>query len=256
MIPKQETLESLLDLVSQLVINEKTVLLYLYYCVHGSEAPTRDDMQRGTGLSLNTIRKHDQVLVALGAIKHGDKQGRGKGSVTEAFDFEKPTTPQASSYISILNLPSQKANASLILHGRYSKEEEKGSGRFLKRDIDSDPDWIKAKKYLEIHFKEFELDTVVLTKKNRFAMLVELVDDAEFDFPAYCRWYSENKYKDKGFNWGLFLYPTMIAEYRDYIEREGKYLKTTSRMKASGSFKSEVDRTKDFLKNLGDDDES
>ena len=256
MIPKQETIENLLELVSQLVINEKTVLLYLYYCIHGEKSPTREEVQRGTGLALNTIRKHDQVLVAIGAISHGEKRGRGKGSETRVFDFEKPTTPQASSYISILNIPSQKSNASLILHERYSKEEEKGSGRFLKRDIDGDPDWLEAKKHLETHFKEFELDTTVLTKKNRFAMLVELVNDAEFDFPAYCRWYADNKYRDKGFNWGLFLYPTMIAEYRDYIEREGKYLKTTSRMKTSGSFKNEVDRTKDFLSRLGDDDEN
>ena len=253
MTPKKTTLKVLVDLVSELAINEKTVMVYLYYCVYGDTHPTRKDVQKGTGLALATIRKHEKVLEAIGALQCCKYQGRGKGNVTKAFDLEKHTIPPSSSYIHILDISSQKNIASLILHNKYSKEDTGGYGRFISKDIDADVDWLEAKKYLEVSFKEFELDTNVLAKKNRFAILVELLHEDGFDFAMYCRWYADNKYPDKGFNFGLFLYPKMIAEYRDYMDREGKYLNTSSRMMDNASFKDGVQNTRNFLKGLEDE---
>lgn len=254
MRPTMTTLKNLMEYVERLAISEKTVVLYLYYCIHGKDAPRREDIKKGTGFNFKTIRKHDEVLELIGAIKRGPKQGRGKGSIVEVFAVNKPTIPLLHSILYILNIPSQK-----IQYNQYKKEGEDGEGygMFSKSDIEKDEDWIMAKKYLEASFKEWEISPRMLSGKKgkkKFSALVELLHDESVDFGAYCKWFATNKYPEKGFNYGLFLFPGMVEEFKDYMERDGKYLKTTSRMADSDSFKSGVKRTKEFLKSLEDDE--
>lgn len=261
MMPKEKTMKVLMGLVSQLVINERTILLYLFYCLNGKNAPTRDEIQKGTGLSLNTIRKHDRVLTELGAITRVKVKGKRNVCEVVAVDIDNPTTPRVlSSIISILNIATQKSNASLILHNRYNNNigeiSTTGYGRFTSElDIANDTDWIAAKVHLIKYFKEYELNLSTLAKKNRFSKLVELLIDESFDFPGYCKWYYDNKYRDCKFNFGLFLYPSLLGEYRSSLVTDGKYLRTSSRMAENESFKAGLKKTKDFLKNLEDEDE-
>lgn len=257
---KELTLRNLFDLVSRLVVNEKTVMLYLFYCLYGKENPTREVIQSRTGMTLSTIRRHDRLLVELGAISHGEKKGRGKGSEVQVHDVEKPTQPRVSLLIGILNIPSQKSIASMAIHKKYNidilEEGEAGTGRFSSSlDIENDPDWKAAKVHLEKYFKPYELNVDILTKKNRFSRLVELLIDELIDFPGYCKWYHETKYPERGFNFGLFLYPSLASEYLNYSKHAERYLKTSSRMADNDSFKSGVESTKSFLKKLRYNDE-
>lgn len=337
MRPTTETIKNLVRLVQELVISEKTVLLYLYYCVYGGTSPTRDEIKRYTGLGIRTIRVHDQVLELLGAVKK-EKDGRRTKVVPCSV---KPTPRELKSHLlSILNITSQKTYArirtldddsdstciggggklvhvgSASLEDPYDRrieslkraakravrvalkrgelvrpdrcsicgvpcfpdahhhlgyEEEhkldviwvcrkchfgaespkrKAKGQFSVMDIKLDSDWKTAEPVLKQYFKGFEIDLNILARKHRFQQLVELLADPSIDFGDYCTWYHREKYPEKGFTWGLFLYPGMIEEYRDASEREGKYLKTTTRLAESDSHKETVEQTKAFLKKL------
>ena len=80
-----------------------------------------------------------------------------------------------------------------------------------------------------------------------------MISDETFDFDAFCKWYRIEKYPQRKFNYGLFLYPDMIAEFRD-IQDKGEetdtYLDTSTMMKESESHKKGVQETKEFLKRL------
>ena len=250
MTPDEDTLKHLLGLVENFTINEKTVILYLYYCLHAEESPTWEELQKGTALSLRTLRQHNRVLEAMGAISHPPRVPGHKGNPVAVHPLGCHTTPppSSSSLSLLLNLASQKSNIEI-------KRKSEGCGTPFKIvEIQKDADWLKAKESLSLYFKDFELDLNVLLKKNRFSTLMSLLLEEGFDFPGYCRWYHEYKYGEKGFNFGLFLYPAMVEEFREYVEREGKYLKTTTRMVDNDSFKAGVKKTFDFLDSLEDEE--
>jgi hypothetical protein len=138
----------------------------------------------------------------------------------------------------------------------YAKEAPSKLKRstFTVKDIREDEDWKKAYEVLKKYFKDFEVDPKSLTKKRRFSALVGLLEDEGFDFNGYAHWYEQFKYDDRGFNFGLFLYPGMISEYRSYAEQSGKYLNVSSRLKNSETFKSDVEKTKEFLGSLEDNE--
>jgi len=138
-------------------------------------------------------------------------------------------------------------------HAQVEMKGRRLSNNFSLWDIQHDADWAIAKKELEKYFKGFEIDPNVLVRKRRFESLISLLSEEGFDFAGYCAWYAGHKYASAGFNFGLFLYPNVIAEYRDRKKIEGKYLKTSSRLKESDGFKADVDRTKDFLNRLEDE---
>lgn len=262
MRPTSKTIRYLVRLASELVISEKTILLYLYYCTCGNDTPLRNDIQKGTGLALTTIRTHDRVLEALGLLVRGRSTGRGKGVQITLFNVEKPTTPPSSSLTNIIDIKSQKdlrrhfgSNGSIPDIYNSSRG---GSGRLSAWDIAHDEDFLRAKKALLKRFQEFEIDPVVLLKKNRFATLVDILTEEGFDFEGYCEWFFKNKYPIRGFNYGLFLYPRMVAEYRHWIStnrgRGTAYHKPKDSLERSDSFQNGVERTKKFLSELEDGD--
>lgn len=273
MRPKTSTLKYLVDLVPEMVINEKTILLYLYYCTCGTDSPTRAQIRAGTGLGDATIRRHDTVLEILGVISKIQSKG-SRASTVAVLDIPYPTTPLSTSIItrvsSIINVQSQKD----IATAKYlrdvvgldtsvitsTRDRRRGSGRvFSAVEIAADEDYQKAKAILSKYFKEYQINPAALVRKNRFTLLVDLLDSKDFDFEGYCLWYAKNKYLDKGFNFGLFLLDGMRAEYRDWVERDkvvGKYRRTRTSLESSESFRSGVNRTKKFLSKLEDEDES
>jgi hypothetical protein len=259
-----QDIENLLGLLTDLVISEKTIVLYLYYRLHGSEAPTLDQVKQGTGLNTATIRKHTSLLEALKMVTVDSKRGgRGKGRGVVALPVEKHTTPLPSYILDILNIPSQKTNSQLYIQHLYGTDDnnsnniykkKRGYGMlFSKKDIEEDADWQKAREPLAKHFKDFEIDVSALLRRNRFTSLLDLLEDSTFDFAGYCHWYHEHKYSERGFNFGLFLYSGMVAEYRAYTESSGKYLKTASRLAGNESFQRGLEQTKAFLDGLEDE---
>jgi len=251
--PTSTTLRNLLTLVSDLIISNETVLLYIYYCMYGHTAPTREETKIGTSLGRNTILKHDKLLEALKAIKRYPAPGRSRRTQVDVFPVIKPTQPSATHLINILNIPSQKDNAARTLSGVYDRNSVKkggrGVGRFSIHDITDDEDWKKAKASLEKYFKPFEIDPSVLTKKDRFSKLVELVEDKTFDFDRYCKWYREEKYSSgKGFSYGLFLYPGMLSEYLSIVEAT----EAGGPQWESEENKRRIQETKDFIDTLQD----
>ena len=267
MRPTSRTLKYLVRQVADMVISEKTVLLYLYYCTCGTDTPLRSDIQKGTGLALTTIRTHDRVLEALGLLVRGKSTGRGKGVKITLFNVEKPTTPPSTTITNIIDIKSQKdlrryfgSNGSVSdIHNTNIYSRGGGSGRLSAWDIAHDADFLKARESLLKRFQEFEIDPVDLLKKNRFATLVDILTDEGFDFDGYCEWFYKNKYPARGFNYGLFLYPRMIAEYRHWIStnrgRGTTYHKPKDTLAHSDSFRSGVERTKKFLSKLEDGNE-
>ena len=124
------------------------------------------------------------------------------------------------------------------------------AGGFSEAEIKMDADWRTVEPVLLKYFKPYQISPVKLTTKKRFEKLCELISDETFDFEAYCKWYRVEKYPQRKFNYGLFLYPDMIAEFRDSREDDDTYLKTTTRIQDSESFKKDVQKTKKFLKEI------
>lgn len=145
---------------------------------------------------------------------------------TQFHKKRKEEFQDVTSYVSSLLLLED-----LISLDNSRRRIRKSGNSFTIMDIKADEDWKKAKISLDRHFKEFELNPMVLTRKNRFGKLIELLEDETFDFDRYCEWYADEKYPDAGFNFGLFLYPNVIDEYRnvatDLAESE-QHLHTSS----------------------------
>jgi hypothetical protein len=133
--------------------------------------------------------------------------------------------------------------------------QPKITGKFTVSDILRDDDWKRAESSLKQFFKPFEYSPSSLTRKKRFQFLIEILNDEDFDFQAYCSWYSREKYDEKGFNFGFFLYPGLIAEFRDSQKKEGVYLKTTTKFQKSESHKNTMKTTKAFLRKLRESEE-
>ena len=71
-------------------------------------------------------------------------------------------------------------------------------------------------------------------------------------FEAYCLWYLNNKYYQRGFNFGLFLYPAVVNEYlisEGRLNGSNKY-KKTSKVSETESFKATKQRTEEMAKAL------
>lgn len=253
------TLKNLMQLVQELVISEKTVFLYLYYCIYGHTSPTQKEVKEQTRLSFPTIKTHTKILEVIGGItreKGSDRQM--KVNVSDITPFPSSSYKKVQS---ILDIRSQKEDVHEYLSegtGTLSgskKRTDGGSVGFSVADILADEDWQTAKISLEKHFKKFEIDPKPLINKKRFSKLVELLADETFDFPNYCEWYHNEKYGEKGFNYGLFLYPNVLDEYRDAYAEEGKYLRTSSDIQNSESFKKGVKETHKFIEGLVEEDE-
>jgi len=125
------------------------------------------------------------------------------------------------------------------------------AGGFSEAEIKMDADWKTAEPVLLKYFKPYQISPLKLTKKKRFEKLCELISDETFDFDAFCKWYRIEKYPQRKFNYGLFLYPDMIAEFRDVKEDDDDtYLKTTTRIQDSESHKKGLQETDKFLKKI------
>jgi len=247
-----------------LVINEKSILLYAYYALEADSRPSLQEIHSKTTLSQATIRRHDKVLSAIGAIEITVHKGRGVKRDVVVNPVKKPTIPLPLLLYNILNIPSQKSNAFLILKGDtsdsniykdiYTKEEQRGARGFSSTaDIKSDSDWKAMEILFKARFEPFEYAPERIVGKHRFDRLIELYTDTTLDFEGYLDWYTKNKYPGKGFNFGLFLLPSMIKEYRLESAKVAPYLKTTTNIQASEEFHSQVDSFKDFTRTLEGD---
>jgi len=125
------------------------------------------------------------------------------------------------------------------------------AGGFSEAEIEMDADWKTAESILLKYFKPYQISPLKLTKKKRFEKLCELISDETFNFDAFCKWYRIEKYPQRKFNYGLFLYPDMIAEFRDLQDEEpDAYLDTSTRLKESESHKKDVQETNEYLESL------
>ena len=107
----------------------------------------------------------------------------------------------------------------------YSSYLESKGARYEK-----DPEWIDTKKILLKYFKDKEVSSKALSKV-RYSKLLILREDKDVDFEGYAKWYWNDKYKAKGFAWGLFLYDGMIEEYKNAskgIRKVQQHLRTSS----------------------------
>jgi len=317
--------------------------------MYGETSPTQNEIKRSTGLGLQTLRTHNEVLEVLGAIKRiTPSKGKVRRTEVETFNLRPtlPSTKLLSSLSYILDIHSQKSIAHAHVLEKVDntdreREERKSmegsvanmdsenlyaggldglkraarravkkavqrgdviralecstcnkpcdttahhykgydeehwldviwlcrschyqadrklrgiAGKFSAYDIMMDGDWKEAEKCLLKYFKKWEVDPRTLVRNNKFSKLMEIFTDDNVDFEVYCKWYFKEKYTDKGFNFGLFLYPNMIEEFKDIDDREGKYLKTSSRMANSKSHKQGVADTKKFFESLKEDE--
>lgn len=220
--------------------------LYCYYCTRNGETVLGKEVKEATGLALSSIAMSRFMLEELGFITINIK-GNNKKIITT---HDKYTSLNINTVSDLLN----------IYIGKHKKREELDdvhvqAGGFSESDIREDEDWKKAEPILLKYFKPYQINPKLLTYKKWFESLCNLLSDSTFDFDLYCRWYREHKYPQKKFGYGLFLFPSMITEFRDSIEElDDTYLRTSSRLEDSDSFKKGLKETEEFLKTLQDEE--
>ncbi len=250
MVPSEKTLQALIAAERELrnkvdeQYNPHLMTLYGYYCVVDGKGITREEIKEATGLSLDNIRRDNKALEAMKLLII--KAGNNHKTIFDIQDiFES------------LNLNTVSLLFSVYKDHTRNKEEGPDSvqvqaGDFSESDIRNDEDWKKAEPVLSKYFKSFQMHPRHLTRKKRFEKLCDLLSDSTFDFDAFCKWYRVEKYPWKKFNYGLFLCSDMVAEFRDVAEDEKDdiYLKTSSRLEDSESFKKGVAETNKFLEKI------
>lgn len=252
MVPAEETIKALIVVEQAARAMDRTpyiALLYCYYCTMNGEEVTGKSLMEATGLDTQNknIGWNIRMLEQLQFVSF--RAGRGNRKIVDVHDmYRSPSTSMLSTLF--LSGPTETN----IKKGKKERLDNTHTqaGDFSESDIRGDEDWKKAEPILLKYFKPHQIHPRHLTYKKRFEKLCDLLSDSTFDFDLYCRWYREHKYPQRKFNYGLFLYPDMIAEFRDFIEeeRDEVYLKTSSRLEDSDSFKSGIEETEEFLKKL------
>lgn len=253
-----DCLDVLLKLGAERAINEKTIALYTAYAVSSGKTTTTTQLMEKTGLSRPTVIKHTKLLEIIGMVSVDRRHGKGNEARLLMFTGEgckgnlvftppkhspgnklspsnglKVSDPSSSLTINTLNTLRGIVNVK-SKYDRYFRLREKKRTLQAATDIKVDRDWKRASGILGRYFTESEINPSTLVRDNRFMKLCSLLLEEEFDFSVYCQWYKEIKYPTKGFNYGLFLYPNMVDEFRKDAKRwKGKkrYLKTTTMWK-------------------------
>lgn len=110
----------------------------------------------------------------------------------------------------------------VLLEEEDEKKSFKPSGRIAKKVQE-----LRKKIMLQLE-RSPGYNTGVQAK--HFRKLIRLAE--QVDVEDYARWYVSDKIKrdGKNFSWGLFLYPSMIEEYKQMLD-DTSYLRTTSNWK-------------------------
>lgn len=248
--PDSSTILNFITLIRDKVINDKVLILYLYYRINARKSPSRATTREETGLAFDTIDKHAEKLEELGVLRRRRVKGGKYILETKELVLTVSSTKRIYSSSRVSSLDHSRDKRDLDRSRRLEGSRETRS-RKKKRwglvSVKNDKDYQFARDELEKHFKKHEIDPKQLTRKNRFDHLCELLLDEDFDFPSYCEWFAREKYNSTGFNFGIFLYPNIIGEFRDQYAEEDVYLRTASHLSKSESHAKGIRKTNEFL---------
>jgi len=237
-----DTWMMLLKIVAE--TNKDSILrLMIYYVANDDEPHTREDTRKATGLDNKTIKVVREILEDYGFITVTKEGKRFKVTV------ENPISVSNIGEVPIISYILNKFNSRYKDNISYFPDNQEVSSDFTVEDIEADDDWNRVKPILDKYFKPYQYHPQhLVTRKKYFTPLVKLITDPEVDFDAYCKWYRVNKYPRYKFNYGMFLTPGMITEYRNTLEgdEDSRYT-NTSKMHESDSFKKSVEESQDFL---------
>ena len=213
--------------------NPGLLLLYAFYVDHSGESPTHIQIRDETGLNQYEIKRFREALEVANLIVVNPSGKRLHVTINEFFSITENN---------VLLLTSKLIDTS------KKKEEErnfsygKNSGtRFTEDDIRSDEDWQKAESILLKFFKPSRITPRDILRKNYWKRLVDLLEDESIDFEEYCRWFREKKYVRMGFNFGLFLTPSMVVEFRE-VQEGDTYTGVSDRMIDSEEFQNTLEK--------------
>ncbi len=252
MVPCKKTIRALLAVEQTARAMDRTpylAILYFYYCTMSGKEVTAKSAKEATGLDQQNknISWNIRILEQLKFISF--KVGSKNRKIVKAHDVYKNPSMSRLSSLFLFSSPTHTSKK----NRKESLDDTNAQvGDFSESDIRNDEDWKKAEPILLKYFKPHQIHPRHLIYKKRFEKLCDLLSDATFDFDAFCKWYRAEKYPLRKFNYGLFLYPDMIAEFRDVVddEKDDIYLKTSSRLEDSESFKKGIAETDAFLEKI------
>jgi len=263
--PSSKTINTLYGLVAHKIINLTTIGIYFYIYINQNKPLPYSAITSHVGISNVHAQKHIKALEELGLIlKVQGRKGKSNiyiiGNVTPSLAkagrllLEKPCTmrskdlkPSHSRYITKLDLGNKSVMKTLsrILDIMYTSSNYSSYLESRKKQYENDPDWIETREILIQYFTPREVDSKALSK-SYFSRLLLLRENAEIDFTEYVKWYYNDKYTNKGFAWGLFLYDGMIEEYSkasEGIKKVKRYLNTSSdEQKAKHAIRAKADK--------------
>jgi hypothetical protein len=115
--------------------------------------------------------------------------------------------------------------------------------------FDDDDDWKRIEIIMRKFFTLPEINSGNPTSTKTFTKIYSIVEDDEIDFEAYAKWYKKTKYPSKGFSWGMFLYTSMLVEYKDTHGKVKQQLRTSSEEKQNKHAKN-ADSEKEFYDSI------
>jgi len=226
------TLDGLLLLAKNKIINSYTIHIYLYIRRRTGERMTVKDISIHTGISSAVIRRNIQGLVLLEIVERSDRDKLGyvlsvnelSNKVLADVISNKVLAPclssrQSSSTNKTKNGSSRvsskvKADSRLARQIKSAINSKNLSIGDVSGSIDlpytEDTDWQTARDILVQYFPISRINSKINSNKL-FMRLCGLMQD-KFDLEAYADWYKNDK--GKVFGWGLFLHSGMLEEFR------------------------------------------
>lgn len=221
------------------------LLLYLYYYENGEKAPTQNEIKEATGLSLKNIKAGTSALEALKLISI-EPLPRNKRKILTCNIFSLDVDASYSSIIDIYSYRYKRIESNRNVQTEKPNESSRIHLNWNIADIKADEDWKKAESILIKYFKPYQINPTYLTRKQYFSKLITLMDDVNFE--KYCQWYRVNKYPLRKFNYGLFLFPGVIEEFKDTLEDSSDtYLNVTTRMETSNEYQEQLKEQESLL---------
>lgn len=227
------------------------LVYYAYYCDHSGKEIINKHLSSTTRYKRETADRNTAVLERLGVVRVAP--GYRNRKIVHAEDYFGVPVSRIDDTNMRLYCHLLSSNSIYELEERETGEAHvRVKGRdFDVEDIKRDADWLKAEAILSEFFKPHQIDPIHLTYKSRFSVLCDIMGDSMLDFREYCRWYRVNKYPMKKFNYGLFLLPSMVSEYKDAVEDGDDPYLHTDKMNESDSFKQSLEKKKRMLKKMG-----
>lgn len=237
------------------------LVIFPYLCFREDEPITYSEIQKSTGLSYKVMKYVIDCLEKVNIIKQTNLKSRKKKFEILDFhgDFDLARILLLNSDNSIVHTEGSESIKYIERRRRRRpparpRAREGYSQKFNISDVESDSDWKEIEEILLQYYKPGIIHPRSLVgEKQYFSRLCTVWENlGRKKFDAYAKWYRINIYPNKKFNYGLFLYPGVIAQFEESQDEdiEDQRYMNTGALRNSEKFKTAVEKSRNDIKGI------